>query len=211
MHQLTTMVWSIGDESSLRIRGKDSNYGGINPTKSVRKTSNASNAQVTNGGSPARARINSAPRVCQWNRRMLPKEAKVPARNALLDTLCAQFAVLRDSRPLALGIHRSMLERMPELDVAQLRLAMKIHTSSTRYMKALLAGTERYNLDGEPAGEVTAEQREVANTALRERFKKAAERRKAEEKAQKEAQREQEAQHKRQEKLTQLAARFNQR
>jgi hypothetical protein len=56
---------------------------------------------------------------------------------------------------------------------------------------------------------VTAEQREVANTTLRERFKKSADRRKAEELALKEAQREQEAQQKRQEKLAQLAAHFN--
>jgi ProP effector len=70
---------------------------------------------------------------------------------------------------------------------------------------------ERFDLDGQAAGEVTAEQREVAATTLRERFKKQAERRKAEEQAKKAAQEEQEAQRKRQEKLAQLAARFNAR
>ncbi len=50
-----------------------------------------------------------------------------------------------------------------------------------------------------------------AATTLRERFKKQAERRKAEEQAKKAAQEEQEAQRKRQEKLAQLAARFNAR
>lgn len=140
---------------------------------------------------------------------MTPTAAKSPARNALLETIRENFAVFREARPLALGIHKAIIERMPGLDTAQLRLAMRIHTASTRYLKALLATRERFDLDGNPAGEVTEEQRAVASTALRERFKKSADRRKAEEQALKEAKREQEAQQKRQEKLAQLAARFN--
>jgi ProP effector len=135
--------------------------------------------------------------------------AKPPSRNALLETISANFAVFREGRPLALGIHKAIIERMPEVDTAQLRLAMRLHTASTRYLKTLQTASERFDLDGNPAGEVTAEQREVASTTLRERFKKAAERRKAEEGALKAARQEQEAQQKRQEKLAQLAARFN--
>ncbi|MCM2307984.1 MAG: ProQ/FINO family protein [Sulfuritalea sp.] len=142
---------------------------------------------------------------------MTSTPAKSSPRNALLETLCANFAVFREGKPLALGIHKAVIERMPEVETAQLRLAMRSHTASTRYLKALLAGKERFDLDGKPAGEVTEEQREVANTTLRERFKKAADRRKAEEQAQKEAQRQKEAEQKRQEKLAQLAARFNSR
>ncbi|MDP2824821.1 MAG: ProQ/FINO family protein [Sulfuritalea sp.] len=142
---------------------------------------------------------------------MTPTPAKSSPRNALLETIGANFAVFRDGRPLALGIHKAIMERMPEVDTAQLRLAMRIHTASTRYLKTLLATRERFDLDGNPAGEVTEEQREVASTTLRERFRKVADRRKAEEQALKEAQREQEAQQKRQEKLAQLAARFNRR
>lgn len=140
---------------------------------------------------------------------MTSTPAKPPSRNALLETISANFAVFRECRPLALGIHKVIIERMPEIDTAQLRLAMRLHTASTRYLKALLATGERFDLDGNPAGEVTAEQREVASTTLRERFKKSAERRKAEEHALKAARQEQEAQQKRQEKLAQLAARFN--
>ncbi|NJD33966.1 MAG: ProQ activator of osmoprotectant transporter prop [Betaproteobacteria bacterium] len=136
-----------------------------------------------------------------------PKKPSSP--NALLETISAKFAIFRECRPLALGIHKAISERMPEVDTAQLRLAMRMHTASTRYLKALLASGERFDLDGKPAGEVTAEQREVASTTLRERFKKHAERRKAEAEALKAAKQEQEARQKRQEKLAQLAARFN--
>lgn len=142
---------------------------------------------------------------------MTATETKTPRRNSLLDTLSANFAVFRDCLPLALGIHKTVKERMPELEAAALRTAMKTHTASTRYLKALVVGKERFDLDGNPSGEVTEEQREVASTALRERFKKAAERRKAEEQAKKDAQKEQEALEKRTEKLAQLAARFNNR
>jgi ProP effector len=88
---------------------------------------------------------------------------------------------------------------------------MKVHTASTRYLKALLAIRERYDLDGKPQGEVTDEQREIASTQLRDRFKKAADRRKAEDLRKRELLREQEDQQRRQEKLMQLAARFNQK
>jgi ProP effector len=142
---------------------------------------------------------------------MTSSPPKFPSRNALLETISANYAVFRESRPLALGIHKTIKERMPEVDTAQLRLAMRLHTASTRYLKALLAGRERYDLDGNPAGEVTDEHREVAGTTLRERFKKAADRHKAEQLAQKEAQRQKEAEQQRQEKLAQLAARFNSR
>lgn len=142
---------------------------------------------------------------------MAATEAKPARSNPVLDTLISRFAVFRDCQPLAIGIHKAIKERMPELDAAQLRLAMRIHTASTRYLKAQVTGKERFDLDGAVAGEVTEEQRDVAGTTLKERFKKAAERRKADEKAKQEALKEQQAQQKRQEKLGQLAAKFNSR
>jgi ProP effector len=122
------------------------------------------------------------------------------SRNALLDTLIATYPVFRDGRPLALGIHKTLLERMPDLTKEQIRVALKIHTGSTRYLKALSQADERYDLDGAAAGSVTPEQKEQAATQLKERFKKAAERRKAEEDAKK-----------RQESLLKLAEKFNSR
>jgi ProP effector len=64
----------------------------------------------------------------------------------------------------------------------------------------LVEGAARLDLDGNPVGEVTAEQQKQAVMTLRDRLKKAAERRKAEEEA---AQR--------QAKLQQLSDKFNTR
>lgn len=130
-----------------------------------------------------------------------PKPKTKPVhRNRLLEQLAATYSVIRDYKPLAIGIHKGLLERMPELDKAQLRVAMRTHTASTAYLKGIVEGASRLDLDGNPAGTVTAEHQELAVKTLRERLKKAAERRKAE---QEEKQR--------QEKLAKLAEKFNTR
>lgn len=130
---------------------------------------------------------------------MTTAEQKSPrSRNPVLDTLTASFKVVRDCQPLALGIHKVIKERMPDIDVQQLRSAMRIHTASTRYLKVLSQANARYDLDGTPAGEVTAEQKQQALDTLRERFRKKAEQHKAEQAAK---------QH--QEKLLKLAEKFN--
>jgi ProP effector len=101
--------------------------------------------------------------------------------NALLEQLQAEFSVFRDYKPLAIGIHKQLMERMPDLGKSKVRVALHGHTASTRYLKALTEGAPRLDLDGQPTGEVTVEQQTMAVQTLRDRLKKAAERRKAEE------------------------------
>lgn len=131
---------------------------------------------------------------------MNPTPSARRPRNALLESLSATYNTVRECLPLAIGIHKAIKERQPDIDNRQLRTALKTHTASTRYLKALSQNATRYDLDGHPAGEVTAEQRQQAADALRERFKKAAEQRRAEEAARQ-----------RQDKLLKLAEKFNQR
>lgn len=126
----------------------------------------------------------------------LPRRIKSP----VLATLSASFKVFRDCLPLAIGIHKAIKERLPEMDVQQLKVAMKMHTASTRYLKVLSQADTRFDLDATPAGEVTTEQRQQALDTLRDRFRKKAEQHKAEQLAKQQ-----------QEKLQQLAAKFNAR
>lgn len=132
---------------------------------------------------------------------------KSAPRNAVLSTLCERFTVFRECQPLALGVHKRIRELLPEIEAPQLRAALRTHTASTKYLKALVANRQRFDLDAQAAGEVTDEQRAVAETQLRERFAKQAERKKAEASARKES----EVLVQRQEKLSQLAARFSKR
>ena len=125
-----------------------------------------------------------------------PTDARV-----LLKDLQNRFDVFRNHSPLAIGIDKQVFAQLPELEKKALRLAMRSHTISTRYLKEMEKGTVRLNLDGTPAGEVTDENRQHAAELLRERFKKQVETRKAAEAAAK-------AEQVRAAKLNQLAEKF---
>ena len=129
-----------------------------------------------------------------------PAEKPADTR-ALLKTLQERFEVFRNFSPLAIGIDKQVFEKLPELSKKSLRLAMRSHTISTRYLKEMEKGTVRLNLDGSAAGEVTDENRQHAAEQLKERFKKQAEQRREAEAAAK-------AEQRRQEKLSQLTEKF---
>ena len=124
------------------------------------------------------------------------------AARALLKELQKQFAVFGNNLPLAIGIDKQLIARLPELDRKVLRNALGIHTNSMRYLRNMEKATVRFDLDGTNAGEVTDTHRAHASTILRDRFKKEAERRKAQRDADESAR-----QHA--EKLSQLAAKFS--
>lgn len=137
------------------------------------------------------------------------------SRNALLDSWVTQFPVFATGKPLAVGIHKAILALQPDLDKAALRTAMRIHTQSTRYLKAITAGAARYNLVGEAEGSVTEEQAQQATEELKARMRKLNERRRAEQAAQRaeenakhKAQREALAEAERQAKLQALVDKF---
>jgi len=127
--------------------------------------------------------------------------AKPTDVRALLKDLQTRFDVFRNFSPLAIGIDKQVFAQLPEVSKKSLRLAMRSHTISTRYLKEMEKGSVRYNLDGSTAGEVTDENRQHAAEQLRERFKKQAEQRRANEAAAK-------AEERKQQKLQQLAEKF---
>lgn len=120
---------------------------------------------------------------------------------ALLQKLQALSPTFRDCKPLALRIDTSILERFPDFERKALRAALRMHTASTRYLKAVERSAERFDLDGNVAGEVTEEQRSHAATTLKERFAAVAKQQKAKREAE-------EAERRRAEKLQQLVSKF---
>jgi len=111
--------------------------------------------------------------------------AKTPNQNArdLLKMLQERFPAFRDCLPLAIGTDKELLARIPDLDRKLLRIAFGMHAHSLRYLKTMEKATHRVDLDGNPAAELTDEHRKHATETLRERFRKDAERRKAEREA----------------------------
>ena len=60
-----------------------------------------------------------------------------------------------------------------------MRIALGLHTNSLRYLKSMEKATHRFDLDGNPGEEVTDAHRAHAAEVLKERFRKDAERRRA--------------------------------
>ncbi len=114
-----------------------------------------------------------------------PNTGKVLSQNArqLLKDLQERFPVLRDCRPLAIGIDKQLMARLPDLDRKHLRIALGIHTHSLRYLKAMEKAQVRLDLEGNPAGEITPEQRSYATELVNARLQKQAEQRRAQREA----------------------------
>lgn len=134
----------------------------------------------------------------------------------LLTELRQRFPAFGQCLPLAIGIDKLLLAEMPEITKKTLRVALNMHTNSSRYLKAMATATARFDLAGSPAGDVSEEHRTRATEMLKERFKKEREQRKAAGAAEETKRKAEEAQRKieaeaaaRVEKLQQLAAKFS--
>lgn len=134
-----------------------------------------------------------------------PKPAPATTARTLLKQLQQQFPAFRDCLPLAIGIDKEILARMPELDRKVMRAALGIHTGSQRYLRAMEKATIRYDLDGVQGAEVSDIHRAHATEVLKQRIKKEAERKKAE----RDAAQAEEASRLHQEKLLQLTSKFS--
>ena len=136
----------------------------------------------------------------------------------LLAELRQRFPAFGKCLPLAIGIDKLLLVQMPEISKKTLRVALNMHTNSSRYLKAMATATVRSDLEGNAAGDVTDEHRARATEMLKERFKKEREQRDATRVADESKRKAEEAQRKveaeaeaRAAKLQQLAAKFSTR
>jgi len=138
-----------------------------------------------------------------------PAAATAPASGqsarSLLKQLQQEYPAFRDCLPLSIGIDKQLQARMPGLDKKTMRAALGIHTGSMRYLRAMEKAKVRFDLDGTAGAEVPEAHRLHAKEQLQQRFKKEADRKKAE----RDAALEEENNRKRQEKLQALASKFS--
>lgn len=127
----------------------------------------------------------------------------------LLQKLQEVSITFRDYRPVALRIDKAVAERFPEVDRKVIRSAMRTHTTSTRYLKAMEKATHRFDLDGNACAEVAEEHRAHAAQTLKERFAEVARRKREAQKQDEARRREEEAERRKAEKLQQLVGRFS--
>ena len=163
-------------------------------------TSSTPDQQATTPDTP----VDAAPAAAPAAAATTPAPAGLTAR-ALLKQFQEQFPPFRDCLPLSIGIDKQILARLPDLDRKLMRTALGIHTGSLRYLRVMEKAKVRYDLDGKAGAEVTATHREHATQVLQQRFKKEADRKKAE----REAAAAEEANRLRLEKLNLLTAKFS--
>jgi len=88
---------------------------------------------------------------------------------ALAERFPALFAA-QPPLPIKLRIQADIQERAPGVFTRKgLSLFLHRHTTSTPYIRALVAAQTRFDLDGQPAGEIATEHREAAVAELERR------------------------------------------
>ena len=81
------------------------------------------------------------------------------------------FSQSGEAKPLKIGIFQDLAQRLSEEDgisKTQIRHALRLYTSSWRYLHGVKAGAIRVDLDGNPAGELTEEHVTHARQALKD-------------------------------------------
>ena len=103
-----------------------------------------------------------------------PKSSDAAA-NLLGEWLSQQSPTWCNHLPLKLGIIEDIYNLLGDDSPYSKRVIHKTlrwHTSRTQYLRNVLQHTQRYGLDGQPAGEVTTTQRQHAQSELNKRHKK---------------------------------------
>jgi sRNA-binding protein len=98
-----------------------------------------------------------------------------PENRALIAALAERFPKAfqpdgwRQHRPLAIGVDQGIIVATG-IDPKALHWALIAYTNRVKYLAAQTSGAPRFNLAGEPEGEVTEEQAEVAQKKLKAIF-----------------------------------------
>lgn len=74
----------------------------------------------------------------------------------------SKFEVFRQFRPLALGIHESLIATLSQFDPVLISRVVANHCRKPRYIKSLARGGKRFDLSGKPVGEVKPEEKKAA-------------------------------------------------
>ncbi|MBK4713821.1 MULTISPECIES: RNA chaperone ProQ [Tenebrionibacter/Tenebrionicola group] len=81
------------------------------------------------------------------------------------------FSAVGEARPLKIGIFQDLVARVEgemQLSKTQLRSALRLYTSSWRYLYGIKSGAIRVDLDGNPCGELEEQHVEHARKQLEE-------------------------------------------
>ncbi|HEY3433661.1 MAG TPA: ProQ/FinO family protein [Rhodocyclaceae bacterium] len=96
-------------------------------------------------------------------------KTQCPARTVLA-VFSAQYPIFNKHLPLAIGINKQLSQLHPEISGKKFIAALRHHTASTSYLKAMEKAIHRLDFEGKQAGEVTEEQVELAEKQKAEKL-----------------------------------------
>lgn len=82
------------------------------------------------------------------------------------DLIYKRFGVLRQFKPLAIGIHEALIAELPQFDPVVVQRVIQRHCCTARYLKAMQREQYRYKLDGKRAAELTEAEKDDAKRRL---------------------------------------------
>ncbi|MCG9123499.1 ProQ/FINO family protein [Laribacter hongkongensis] len=82
------------------------------------------------------------------------------------DLVYKRYAVLRQFKPLAIGVHEVLISELPQFDPVVVQRVIQRHCSTARYLKAMQREGFRYHLTGKRAAELTDLERDDAKRRL---------------------------------------------
>jgi ProP effector len=97
------------------------------------------------------------------------------SKPSLIVALAERFPLaflVKQRRPLKVGVCKDIIAAWPDIDAEQLSRALGWYANGVGYLANLKEGTARIGLDGAPAGVVTAAEAEGARARLKALFKR---------------------------------------
>jgi ProP effector len=91
----------------------------------------------------------------------------------ILEEMRRAFPVLQDFQPLASGIEDSLAAHFPRDPAWRVIAALRRHVQDSRYLRAIIDGEARYDLNGEVRSYISEGERHHAQRLLRERGEEA--------------------------------------
>lgn len=99
----------------------------------------------------------------------MEKSSRTAKARELYELLMNRFPVFKTFKPLAIGIREAVKAEFPDVDDGTLNDAFLLHCYRPRYVESIARGGNRFDLNSEVVGEVSAHDIEMAEKWLERR------------------------------------------
>lgn len=104
-----------------------------------------------------------------WDIPHMEKSSRTAKAREFYELLMNRFSVFKTFKPLAIGIREAVKAEFPDVDDGTLHDAFLLHCYRPRYVESIARGGNRFDLNSEVVGEVSAHDIEMAEKWLEKR------------------------------------------